>query len=176
MRRQLIVHYKNLTVVYCFMLEVTLGIVKPHAYPYRDEIKLFIEERDMDVIVEKDECIPIEKAMEQYEPLRGKGYYEDAIRVLTEGRSAIFLIYGEDAIQRLIGIAGPTDSARAREEMALSGKRTIRGLFGEDKERNAFHRADSPESVLREVYLYFNKDEIPGYASDTLSNYCLSNY
>jgi nucleoside-diphosphate kinase len=146
------------------MLEVTLGIIKPHAYPERREIKRFIEDRGLSILAEKELGISREVAEKQYETLKGKGYFEDAVRVLSEGRSTILLIYGEDAIRRLVGMAGYKDSRLAEEG-------TIRRRFGVDNERNAFHRADSMENVKREAGLYFEDDEIPEQASGILKTY-----
>lgn len=134
------------------MYEITLGIIKPHAYDVKDDIKEYIKENDFRIIKEKNLDISRDLAMRQYEELRGKIYFEDAIEAITGGTSLLLLLYKNDAIEDFKKLVGPTDSESA-------GADTIRGRFGIDKKFNAIHRSDSPENVDREMRLYLDEKD-----------------
>jgi nucleoside-diphosphate kinase len=61
------------------------------------------------------------------------------------------VIEGEDAVQKVFDICGPTDPAEA-----LPG--TIRRDFGESKPKNVVHRSDSEEAAKKEIDLLFGSD------------------
>lgn len=147
------------------MEEVTFGFVKPHAYEHRGYIENIIRGNGLEIIEKKDPYhFTFEGVVEQYEMHTHKPFFEILLITLLEGPADLLLIYGEDSIKRLIDITGPTDSR-------LAGKDTIRGRFGTDNERNAFHRADSRESAKREIFLHFGEGEIPEYALEILRTY-----
>jgi nucleoside-diphosphate kinase len=142
------------------MLEVTVGIVKPHAYKDRRKIKEMIEGIGLSIAYERDPyCFDVELAKLHYALIENKPWYKEAIDVMVDKNpghepTAAYLIVGEDAVNRLAELVGDKDPQKARPG-------TIRHGFGRDIGYNAFHRADSLESVIREVNLHFPKDEVP---------------
>ncbi len=144
--------------------EVSLGIVKPHAYRHKAEIEFMIRESGLSIPIKRDPYVISRKRAEMhYAEHRGKPFYDELIRMVTSGPADVMLVCGENAISRLAKLTGATDSREAEEG-------TIRQLFGEkgsNPERNerlmynAFHRSDSPASARREALLYWEENELP---------------
>jgi len=63
------------------------------------------------------------------------------------------VLEGEDVIQGVRDLFGPTDST-------IAPKGTIRGDLGTDRMRNIVHASDSPESALAEINRFFEADQI----------------
>lgn len=64
-----------------------------------------------------------------------------------------FVLEGDNAIQKVFDICGPTDPAEAAPG-------TIRRDFGVDKPHNVVHRSDSVEAAAKEMELLFTKEEL----------------
>jgi len=64
-------------------------------------------------------------------------------------------LQGENVIQRVRDLLGPTDSSKAP-------KGTIRGDFGTDMMRNVVHASDGPETAEAELKRFFVDGEIFG--------------
>jgi len=60
---------------------------------------------------------------------------------------------GENIIQKVRDLIGPTDSTQA-------AKGTVRGDLGEDKMRNVVHASDSGETAQAELARFFKADEL----------------
>ncbi len=148
-------------------LQITLGIVKPHAYKDRRKIEWMILESGLAIPAKKDPYrISEGLATLQYEEHRGKHFYEKLLEMMTGGDSELMVVEGPDAINRLIRLAGATDPAKAE-------KGTIRELYGIKDDllmNNAFHRSDSPKSARREILLYWGREELPADISALLDN------
>lgn len=135
--------------------EISLGIVKPHAYEHRQEIEWMIHESGLSIPVKKDPYrISRSTAEKHYAVHKGMPFYEELVKMITEGPAEIMLVCGENAIERLAKLTGPTDSRKA-------AKGTIRHRFGDNLMYNAFHRSDSRESARREALLYWEESELP---------------
>jgi len=88
--------------------------------------------------------------------------YAAVVKHMTESFSIIFIAEGEDAIQKVRAIRGPTDLLRAP-------KGTVRRDFITEEERelfrqgknvkNVMHAADDKEEADREIALFFGKLE-----------------
>lgn len=63
---------------------------------------------------------------------------------------------GENAVQRVRDLLGPTDSKKAAPG-------TIRGDYGEDVTVNVVHASDSPENAQVELRRFFREGEIFAY-------------
>ena len=64
------------------------------------------------------------------------------------------ILEGEDVIQGVRDLLGPTDS-----NAAPAG--TIRGDLGTDRMRNVVHASDSEDSAATEISRFFKSEEIP---------------
>jgi nucleoside-diphosphate kinase len=86
-----------------------------------------------------------------YEYFSGKAYSPEYERVLA------FVYEGEDAISRVRKIAGATNPLEADPI-------SIRGAYGRINKKgimeNVIHCSDSEESAKKEIYLWFDPDEI----------------
>ena len=60
----------------------------------------------------------------------------------------VLVLEGENAVERIRNILGPTDSQKAPAG-------TIRGDFGSDKMRNIAHASDSKETAEIEITRFF---------------------
>lgn len=63
------------------------------------------------------------------------------------------VLEGDNAIQKVFAICGPTDPAEATPG-------TIRKDFGVDKPHNVVHRSDSAEAAKKEIGLLFTPGEL----------------
>ena len=69
-------------------------------------------------------------------------------------RVLALILEGEDVIQGVRDLLGPTDS-----NAAPAG--TIRGDLGTDRMRNVVHASDSEDSAAIEISRFFKSEEIP---------------
>lgn len=132
-------------------VEKSLVIIKPDAVRKKivGEIISRIEREDL--IIERLEMIKIsgELACEHYCEHKGKDFFERLIEYITSDRVVVMIVSGEDAIQKVRALMGPTDPKKAE-------RGTIRGDFGTDITVNVIHGSDSKESAEREIRLFFN--------------------
>lgn len=65
----------------------------------------------------------------------------------------VMVLQGNDIIERVRTILGPTDST-------IAAKGTIRGDLGTDKMRNICHASDGPQTAAVEIRRFFKEDEL----------------
>ena len=94
-----------------------------------------------------------ELAERHYAIHREKPFFEDLVKYITSAPIIASVFRGENAIEAIRGIMGPTDPAKASAG-------TIRGDFGVDIEQNSVHGSDSPQNAEQEIKLFFREDEI----------------
>jgi nucleoside-diphosphate kinase len=94
-----------------------------------------------------------ELAERHYAIHREKPFFEGLVKYITSAPIIASVFRGENAIEAIRGIMGPTDPAKA-------GAGTIRGDFGVDIEQNSVHGSDSPQNAEQEIRLFFREDEI----------------
>ena len=94
-----------------------------------------------------------ELAERHYAIHREKPFFEDLVKYITSAPIIALVFRGENAIEAIRGIMGPTDPAKASAG-------TIRGDFGVDIEQNSVHGSDSPQNAEQEIKLFFREDEI----------------
>ena len=95
-------------------------------------------------------------AERHYEVHRGKPFFDDVVAYITSTPIIAGVFEGDNAIEEIRRAMGATDPSKAEAG-------TIRAEFGLDIQRNATHASDSPENGLREIALFFSKDEIFDY-------------
>ena len=84
---------------------------------------------------------------------KDKPFFKDLSAFMTETPVVAFVLKGENAVNRVREVIGPTDSTKAP-------KGTIRGDHGENIQFNVVHASDAPERALFEIGLLFKNDEI----------------
>ena len=90
---------------------------------------------------------------EHYAHVASKPFYPE-IEAFMASRPVIMLaLQGENVVQRVRDLLGPTDSKKA-------AKGTIRGDFGTDMMRNIVHASDSVENGQAELARFFKPDEL----------------
>ncbi|MFH0922915.1 MAG: nucleoside-diphosphate kinase [Candidatus Micrarchaeota archaeon] len=82
-----------------------------------------------------------------------KPFFPELREFMKETPVVLSVWEGDNAIQKVRDLAGPTDSKKA-------AKGTIRGDFGTDVQRNIVHASDSPESAEAEIKRFFSEKEL----------------
>lgn len=131
-------------------IERTLLIVKPDgvARGLVGEILQRVERKGYTIEKIKGMVIPRELAEKHYAEHQGKPFYDDLIEYITEGLSVIAVIQGQNAVESVRVVMGPTDPLEATPG-------SIRGAYATSVTRNLVHGSDSLESADREIALFF---------------------
>ena len=90
---------------------------------------------------------------EHYAHVASKPFYPE-IEGFMQARPVIMVaLQGENIVQRVRDLLGPTDSRKA-------AKGTIRGDFGTDMMKNVVHASDSVDNAQAELARFFKADEL----------------
>lgn len=84
---------------------------------------------------------------------KDKPFFPELSSFMMSSPIVAMVVSGEDAIERVFAICGPTDPAAADPG-------TIRRDFGESKGKNVVHRSDSVEAAEKEIGLLFTKADL----------------
>lgn len=114
-------------------------------------------EKGLDVIAMTVDKLSIYKAREHYAHLEEEDFFGDLIHHMTSGNVLKMVVIGNNAVQEVRKINGPTNVLKAREEAPYS----IRALYGDPNfgPANAIHASDSKENAEIEInrfYPYLN--------------------
>ncbi len=90
---------------------------------------------------------------EHYAHVASKPFYPEIERFMESRPVIVMALRGEDIVQRVRNLLGPTDSKKA-------AKGTIRGDFGTDMMVNVVHASDSDENARAEIARFFKPEEI----------------
>jgi len=132
------------------MIEQTLSIIKPDAVErnLENEIKNFIEKKNLKIIKSKKVKISKEEAAEFYKVHQTKPFYNDLCSYLSSGPIYVMVLQGENAIIKNREIMGATDPLKAEEG-------TLRKLYGLSIDKNSVHGSDSQENAKIEIDFFF---------------------
>lgn len=83
-------------------------------------------------------------------------FFPTLLEFMQQTPVLVLAIEGNNAIERVRNLVGPTDSQQAP-------KGTIRGDFGESKMFNICHASDSPQSAAIELERFFHPQELFSY-------------
>lgn len=92
-------------------------------------------------------------AKRHYAVHEGKPFFNGLVDYITSAPIVAIVFEGENAIELIRKTMGATDPAKA-------DKGTIRADFGIDIQNNSVHGSDSPENAIKEIELFFKKDEL----------------
>lgn len=136
-------------------MERTLILVKPDGVQraLAGEIIARFERRGLKLIGMRFIQMSRELAEKHYAVHKGKPFYEDLVKYITSGPVVAMAWEGKDAINAARNTIGATNPATA-----AAG--TIRGDFGMEIGRNLVHGSDEPENGIKEVDLFFSKEEL----------------
>ena len=131
----------------------TYGMIKPDGYLNIGKIIDMIYNVGQFTIIKLKLCkMSLENAAEFYGEHKGKSFYDFLVNYITSDFIVGLELVKKDAIQAWRNFIGPTNVAKAKAEAPNS----LRGIFG-NGEKNTVHGSDSPQSVIRECNIVFNK-------------------
>lgn len=135
--------------------ERTLALIKPDAVEAGNigGILSLIEGSGLRIVAMRMERLTLAQAKAFYAVHRKRPFYRSLTRFMSSGPIVALVLEGENAISRWRDLMGPTDSREAP-------RGTVRGQFGTDKERNAVHGSDSPESAAVEIPFFFSTQNL----------------
>ena len=84
---------------------------------------------------------------------KDKPFFKDLVDFIISTPIVAAVFAGEDAVARIRNVMGATDPSKAE-------KGTVRADFGLNIQENSTHASDSPENAVKEIEIFFNKDEI----------------
>lgn len=125
-------------------VESTLVIIKPDGMKNSHKIIDIFLDNGLNITYEDTRMLDQETLNEHYAHLVDKEFYPSLCEYMLSGDVKVLVVTGEDAVSRVRDLVGPTDSSIAPEW-------TIRGKFGENKQRNAVHASDSVENAGIEI-------------------------
>ena len=135
-------------------LQLTLAIIKPHVIksPFvLQKIRDLIIHNNFKIVRSRRTVITQEEAKLFYVEHKEKFFYNRLLTFMCSGPSDIHILADYDAIAKWRKLMGPTKVYQAQ----YIAPDTIRGMFGLSDTRNATHGSDTPQSVLREIMIFF---------------------
>jgi nucleoside-diphosphate kinase len=140
-------------------VERTLIIIKPGAVARGlvGEVLSRLEKKGLKIVGLKMLKMSRGKAEELYSVHKGKHFYEELINYITSAPVVVGVVEGDDAIQVVRRVIGPTNPKEAPPG-------TIRGDFGISITQNVIHASDSKESAEREIKIFFEEGELCSYS------------
>jgi nucleoside-diphosphate kinase len=88
-----------------------------------------------------------------YAHVADKPFYPEIERFMASRPVIVIALQGENIVQKVRDLLGPTDSRKA-------AKGTIRGDFGTEMMKNVVHASDSDENARAEIARFFKSEEI----------------
>ncbi|MBU2549155.1 MAG: nucleoside-diphosphate kinase [Proteobacteria bacterium] len=138
-------------------MERTLAIIKPDAVAKSHSGRIIerIEAEGFKIKAIKMLHLTKQGAEGFYAVHKERPFFNDLTDFMCSGPAVVMVLEADQAIIRWRTLMGATDPAEATEG-------TIRKNFAENKERNAVHGSDAPETAAFEISYYFNSLEIVG--------------
>ncbi len=138
-------------------MQKTLILLKPDCLERKvaGEVITRFEKKGYDILASKMIQLDEELLNEHYSHVAHLPFFPEIASFMSSRPVLALVLEGEDVIQGIRDLLGPTDSTTAP-----SG--TIRGDLGTDRMRNVVHASDSPESALAEIDRFFDADQICG--------------
>ena len=127
-------------------MQRTLMLIKPDAVERNLVGKILARVEEAGLRIQRLRMVRLapEQAREFYKVHEGKSFLDSLVGFMSSGPIVAAVLEREDAIDRLAGIVGATDPAKA-----AAG--TIRREFGLNIEKNSVHRSDAPETAETEI-------------------------
>jgi nucleoside-diphosphate kinase len=130
--------------------ERTLAIIKPNTVQNKHVGEVFtaIERGGFAILDMRMERLTDDKVKGFYAEHIDKPFFADLQAYMLEGPVILIVLERDDAVAQWRTLIGATDPAKAAPG-------TLRRLYGEGIDRNAFHGSDSPEAAKREIAFFF---------------------
>lgn len=132
------------------MMEQTLVIIKPDGVKHQlvGRILQRFEDRRLKISQMRLDNMTEDVAREHYAHLKERAFFQEILDYMTSGPVVYLVLEGENIIQLVRNMVGPTDGAKAAPG-------TIRGDFAVNKSENIIHASDSPEAAQVEIQRFF---------------------
>ncbi|HET6883467.1 MAG TPA: nucleoside-diphosphate kinase [Pirellulales bacterium] len=139
-------------------MERTLILLKPDCVERRlvGRVLSRFEDKGLNLVAMKLIKISPELAKRHYAEHVSKPFYPALEAFITGGPVVAAIIEGLEVIRVVREMLGATSGLKA-----AAG--TIRGDFSSSRQMNLVHASDGPEAAVREIELYFKRDEILSY-------------
>ena len=124
----------------------SLGIVKPYGVAHQESIFQLIESTGLNVVYVKKVKFNQATVAEIYRAYVNEAFFDSLCKFMSSAICMVFLVNGENAVDKLNRIVGGTDPK-------LADKATIRALYGTDIQKNAIHSVKSVEEFYRQCIL-----------------------
>jgi nucleoside-diphosphate kinase len=136
-------------------MQKTFVIFKPDCMEKRvvGTVLSRFEAAGFDVIGCKLARLDAAKLREHYAHVADKPFYPEIEKFMSSRPVVMMALRGENIVQRVRDLLGPTDSRKA-------AKGTIRGDFGTEMMKNVVHASDSDENARAELARFFKPEEI----------------
>jgi nucleoside-diphosphate kinase len=136
-------------------MELTLAIIKPDAVSRGLAGKIISRIEESGLKIKAVKMLHLTKAQAQgfYAVHRQRPFFDSLTDFMTSGPVVVMVLAGDGAIAKWRGLMGATDPAEAEAG-------TLRKDFGTDKEKNATHGSDAPETAAFETAYFFSALEI----------------
>lgn len=134
-------------------IERTYVMLKPDALQrgIAGQIIARIERRGYRIAAMKTMQLDEAILREHYAHIADKPYFPSTVEYMTSGPVVAMVVEGEQAIQGVRQLMGPTAF-----EKAVPG--TIRGDYAASTTRNIIHGSDSPEAARQEILRFFGPE------------------
>ena len=135
----------------------TLIILKPDCMEHKHagEVTARFEREGFAICACKMARLTPDLLKEHYAHVADKPFFPEIEEFMSSRPVIIMVLGGENVIERVREILGPTNSKEA-------AKGTIRGDMGTDMMRNVVHASDSPENAEAEIKRFFQPGEVLG--------------
>ena len=146
---------KNIKVKNCNNIQEiqqTLAIIKPDGVKNATRIIEMIYKEGLKIEKYEVRMLDEELLSEHYSHLIDKPFYPKLRDYMLSSEVILMILEGENAVEKLRNLMGPTDSTKAPIG-------TIRGEFGTDITYNAIHGSDSKHSAEIEINRFFNQKQ-----------------
>lgn len=139
-------------------MERTLVLLKPDCVQRRlmGRVLARFEEKGLNIIAMKLMRVTPELARRHYVDHLQQAWYPSLEGFITGGPLVAAVVEGPEAIDVVRKMVGATNALEAAPG-------TIRGDFGCSRQMNLVHASDGPEAAVREIEIFFAKEEIHGY-------------
>ncbi len=139
-------------------MERTLILLKPDALQRNllgDIISRF-EKKGLKIVGIKMMKLTDELLAEHYAHHRDKPFFKPLVRFMESSPVIAMVLEGVEAVEAVRLLCGPTLGRRADAG-------SIRGDFSMSQQHNIIHASDSKETAEKEIWRFFNQDEIFDY-------------
>ena len=137
-------------------MEKTLILLKPDCLQNKVAGKVIsrFEEKGYGIIATR--MIQLDDALlsEHYAHVADLPFFPEIAEFMSSRPVLAMILEGENIVQGVRDLLGPTDSTAAPEG-------TIRGDLGTDRMRNVVHASDSPENAQIEIDRFFSDQLVP---------------